>query len=82
VANGSAHWRSVVLPSLKVPASARIRAGGVPPGSTGVARHSQPTGRNKLKSFEEIMEILEILEAFALTNSYRGMSPLEWWGLG
>ena len=52
VANSSAHWRSVVLPSLKVLAAARIRAGGVPSGSTGVARHSQPAGRDKLKSYE------------------------------
>ena len=63
----------MVLPSLNSFAAARIRVGGVPPGSTGVARHSQPTGRDKLKSYEEIMEILE---AFALTNSYRAAGEL------
>ena len=31
------------------------------------------TGRNKLKSYEEIMEILE---AFALTNSFRATGEL------
>ena len=73
MANSSAHWRSAVLPSLKVVAAARIRVGGVPPGSTGVARHARRAGRNKLKSYEEIMEILE---AFALTNSYRAAGEL------
>ena len=38
-----------------------------------VARQSEPTGRNELKSYEEIMEILE---AFALTNSYRAAGEL------
>lgn len=73
MANGSAHRRPVVVPALKSFALARIRVGGVPSGSTGVARHSQPTGRDKLKSYEEIMEVLE---AFALTNSYRAAGEL------
>ena len=38
-----------------------------------VARHIRLTGRNVLKSYEEIMEILE---AFALTNSYRAAGEL------
>jgi transposase len=38
-----------------------------------VARHDQPTGRNDVKSYEEIMEILE---AFDLTGSFRAAGAL------
>ncbi|MCU1398489.1 MAG: Transposase / integrase [Acidimicrobiales bacterium] len=38
-----------------------------------VARHACRAGRNLLKSYEEIMEILE---AFALTNSCRAAAEL------
>ena len=38
-----------------------------------VARHSRSTGRNELKSREEIMEILE---AFDLTGSFRAAAEL------
>ena len=64
----------MVLPSLKV-----LAAGAYPRRwcsfrfdwmSPDIA---QPTGRNKLKSYEEIMEILE---AFALTNSFRATGEL------
>ena len=38
-----------------------------------VARASRPTGRNELKSYEEIMEILE---AYDLTGSFRAAAEL------
>ena len=73
MANSSAHWRPVVLPSLKslllrasasvVSLPVRLVSPDMPAG----------TGRDKLKSYEEIMEILE---AFALTNSYRAAGEL------
>ena len=62
-----------MLPSLKSFASARIRTGGVHPGSTGCRQTRQPDRKDTLKSYEEVMEILE---AFALTNSYRAAGEL------
>jgi len=74
VAIGFAHWRPVVLLSLMFVALSRIAACGVfLPARLAVARHIRSTGRNELKSYEEIMEMLE---AFDLTGSFRAAAGL------
>ena len=74
MAIGFAHWRPVVLLSLMFVALSRIAACGVfLPARLAVARHIRSTGRNELKSYEEIMEMLE---AFDLTGSFRAAAGL------
>ena len=74
MANGIAHWRPAELPAL-ICCSRCGSAPAVllPARLAGRQDHCQLSGRNELKSYEEIMEILE---AFDLTGSCRSAAEL------